>query len=144
MSIKRAYFAPWGEAVIGQTNGGARSACLWCWLAVDESQKTEMLATGLHLAGLSQGMVWILRGSLAHSPPLTRIIYLKRETKQGGMLSCAQCSNSVRCEKAIVENLNQVFFFFSSQLSSSLRSVFGRREKTETDGGRGTGSRICR
>ncbi len=26
------------------------------------------------------------------------------------MLSCAQCTNSVRCEKAIVENLNQFFF----------------------------------
>lgn len=26
------------------------------------------------------------------------------------MLSCAQCSNSVHCEKAIVEHLNQFFF----------------------------------
>lgn len=40
-------------------------------------------------------------------PPHTRIIYLKRETKPDGMLSCTQCSNSVQCEKAIVENLNQ-------------------------------------
>ncbi len=26
------------------------------------------------------------------------------------MLSCAQCSSSVQCEKTIVENLNQFFF----------------------------------
>lgn len=119
--------APREEAVIRQTNGWARLACLWCWLGVEESQKPKILATGLHLAGLFQGMVWILRGVLAHSPALTRIIYLKRETKQGGMLSCAQCSNSVQCEKAIVENLNQ--FFFAAEQFSEI--AFGRQEKTK-------------
>lgn len=58
---------------------------------------------------------------MAHSPPLTRIIYLKRETKQGGMLSCAQCSNSVQCEKAIVENLNRVFFSVTAEQLFEIR-----------------------
>lgn len=58
-------------------------------------------------------------------PLLTRIIYLKRETKQGGMLSCTQCANSVQCEKAIVENLNQ-FFFAAEQF---FEIAFGRRGK---------------
>lgn len=87
-----------------------------------------ILATGLHLAALSQGTVWILSGTLARSP-LTGIIYLKRETKQGGMLSCTQCTDSVQCEKAIVENLNQSFF----AAGQSFQIAFGWLEKTETD-----------
>lgn len=88
MSIKRAYFAAQGEAIIGQTNGGARPACLrcftaaWFWPAVEESQKPKILATGLHLAGLSQGMVRILSGALAHSPPYKD--YLFKEGNKTG------------------------------------------------------------
>lgn len=41
------------------------------------------------------------------------------------MLSCAQWSNSVPFEKAIVENLNQ--FFFAEQL---FEIAFGKQEKT--------------
>lgn len=75
VSIKRAPFAPRGETIIGQTNGGARPACFWCstaawsWPAGEESQKPKILATGLDLAGLSQGMVWILSGPLPPPPP---------------------------------------------------------------------------
>lgn len=37
------------------------------------------------------------------------------------MLSCAQCSNSVQCEKAIVENLNQGFFFVTAEQLFEIR-----------------------
>lgn len=87
MSIKRAPFAPRGEAIIGQTNGGARPACFWCstaawsWPAGEESQKPKILATGLDLAGLSQGMVWILSGAL---PPRLYKDYLFKEGNKTG------------------------------------------------------------
>lgn len=134
VSDRRAYFAPWEDAVIRM----AEPDC--CDSGVVGSEKTKILARSLHLAGLSQGMVWILTGALAHSPALTRIIYLKRETKQGSLQSCTQCEHSVRCEKAIVENPNR-FVFAAKPL---FEITFGRQEKTKTDASRGAGSRIFR
>lgn len=89
------------------------------------------------LLGFSQGMVWILSRALAHSPlplSLTRIIYLKRETKQGGMLSCVQCTNSVQCEKTIVENLNQFFFAAEHFFEIAFGGQGKRQRQMEAEG----------
>jgi len=79
---------------------------VWTWQAVEETQDPgHRPAPCRALSGHGVNIEWGF--GILH--PVTRITYLKRETKQGSMLSCAQYTDSVHCEKTIVENLNSFF-----------------------------------